>query len=190
MKKIFFVAIIILCCTFSIFLVKEILFPEEKRFYVNGLLFEKTKIDKIDIYYTSTLLQTFYFRNDPRKLKKIPFDVNSSIEYKNYVSYTPEALECKEINLAAWSIGSFFGKLGKDVKAGITETIEGKKNATIINCTTHEELTIILKAKAKKTRIYNEEEKCIIIEAKNCEVLKAVEGFIFGMLVKMTSQRR
>lgn len=190
-----FIVIIIAIFILGFFLIKSDL-AKQNNFEYKGLRFTKINLDNLT-FYTTTLflstdnkivLQTFNFRNDPKKLEKISFNVETRITKKSYVSFTPEALKCKkEATLAGWELGDFLGRIGSEVKAGVTEHSEENANASIINCSSSKDMVIILKAQAKKTRIYQdkENENCIILEARECQLIEAVERFILEMLLKM-----
>ncbi|MEM1535928.1 MAG: hypothetical protein QXQ82_01955 [Candidatus Pacearchaeota archaeon] len=193
-KKIFIFLLLIGIFFASVFfLKKEISGLSEPNFQYKSLEFVKTNLDNLTLYATSVLLknngismQTFYFRNDPRKLDKIPFDAEMNITKRGYVSFTPQALDCEEVNIAAWNIGYFFARIGTEMKAGVTEKTE-KSNATIINCSSSDrEMIVILKAQARKTKIYQDKENknCIIIEAKECKLIEATERLILEVLLK------
>ncbi|MEM4703044.1 MAG: hypothetical protein QXP53_00975 [Candidatus Pacearchaeota archaeon] len=176
-------------------------FVVKNNFNYNGLEFFKTTLYKETFFATKVNLTVknvknthiFYFRNDPRKLDRIPFSVNRKIATKTYVSFTKESLQCETVNLVAWNLGDFLGRMGSKVTGAVADP-ESSENGTklVVNCSSNKKEIIVLKAQASQTRVYQDanNEGCIIIEAKDCSIIEASERFILGMLVKKINEEK
>jgi len=187
--------LIIIFIILAIILASFFLFKGSNKdhFVYNNLEFYKINDSNLTWYTTNVTVNVknrsadylFYFRIDPRKTGKISFKDELNIFNKSYVSFSSESLSCEAANLVGWNLGDFLGRMGSKVSAGRTEKNDSNDTVKIINCSTDlNATTIILKANNSKSRIYLDKNNpnCIILEAKDCEIIEISERFIIKML--------
>lgn len=165
---------------------------EAKRFEYAGLEFEKTHYGEIPFYkakmtissITGNIIANYnlYLRNDPRKLKGIPIDGIIRLTPK-VVLAIDENLKCGDSTMAGTVLGQFFGAMGVSPTRGEIDLIKAEEmNVTYANCNLTTRDSIIIVVPGNKTEIVQENVDCYKIKVKECEILKAIERFILGII--------
>ncbi len=197
---------IILVLIFLIIVLVAIPDPEKyNKFKYHDFNFERTTFGTAFIYETTfdivkenrVVGYNLKLRKDPRTLENIPINF-SHFSKDIYFSFTPESTNCTgDILIAAFEIGQYLGNLGATVDAAVTENYSidttnemiNDTNVTnetlpIKNCSSTDSFVILLRPYSNETRVYQENEHCIVLEAKDCEVVEVSEKFILALLEK------
>lgn len=164
------------------------------KFTYKQLQFEKIQFGGIYVYETNlTLIKSGFptllnvrLRNDPRQLGKIPVNY-SSLKEKVYFTFPQETLNCSSDSLiAAFQVGQYLGNMGFSVTPAVTSNFSGN-TLPVVDCSNSSKTktVIYLKPFGNETRIYQESNGCIVLEARNCDVVQVSESFILSILEKV-----
>jgi hypothetical protein len=168
------------------------------KFTLNGYTFEKIPFGNISVYETNiTIIQrnqpfvySFRFRTDPRKLEKIPADISNFTMSKNgYFTFTPETLDCSgDALVGTFQVGQFLKAFGRNYTAAVTQNFSNNTLPDIKTCNDAKKTSsvIFLKPFSTQTKIHLDENNpnCVILEAKDCQVIEISERLILTILEK------
>jgi len=167
----------------------------QKEFSWHGIKFVKAPFGNSSIYlywtnFSTTVYKngsemstegTVYFRKNPRFIFGVDVEINDSIKFvKNktvYVSIEEPLRECEDNLFAVFGFGTFLTVYGLDIKGATANESLVRKNIPFVNCSTHENNTVIIIKSSKETAIKQTAENCYEISFKKCEILKALEKF-------------
>jgi hypothetical protein len=195
------VKIAVFCMLFVIiaFFVFLKIYKDINKFEYKGLIFEKQKFGKIDIYLTKiniyredgNFLYSLYLRNDPRKIESIPFNADIVFKKQAIGGFDPKVETCPDASLAAMEVGSFLSSLGIKVRGATTdENISKATGKTLASCENAKNITIILFKTANETKIYQQDKNCYIVDVANCKILEASERFILASILQIIEKSK
>jgi hypothetical protein len=186
-------ALIIFLVVFAIF------YQNASTFMYNGMKFKKVNMEGLRLYQTTftftkqegTFKFDLYLRNNPKDLDKIPVNIsNLMIRRGGFVSFDPRVSGCYGSNIAAHSIGNFFGALGMQIKGATTD--KNLSEEQIIDWKTCEDaknVTVIVVQKADATSIEKQGD-CYILNIGNCEIIPVAERFILETSVQLLNKNK
>lgn len=173
------------------------------RFTYQGLEFKKDHIGNIPLYthtyYADQIIRTsgslvrtnkaapvsIFLRNDPRKID-VPIDGKITyLEREKYVYITisSEGTLCEYSPIAVASLGSFLNQNGFEVKAGVTDEEEAKRdNLQYITCENTPDRMVITLQQGEQSSI-NVNGNCYTINIADCDILPPVEKFIVQSII-------
>ncbi len=166
-----------------------VLMNSSRHFTYKGVEFDIVKEGNLRLYRTAIPVDSnrvvttgkavanynFYFRNDPRSLKNIQFDVDDIIMRKNiYLNFTDD-FNCNG-----------YGIIGTANMVNLMTALGGKpmKNETA-KCEAPYEYTFIQLQEGDKTGIEQTGHSCYNLNINNCEVLKVTEKLMIEMLSRV-----
>lgn len=169
------------------------------KFIYAKLDFEKTQLGDIKFYSvripvlgrTGGVTGTFSmnFRNDPRELEYIDYDVpNNKIKFKKenvtYISFNPDMTTCEDNAIAISAFSGFLQGLGKLNISSATTYYDFSRdnNLPYKTCENSPDNTVILLDSGEKTEIKRISDKCYSITYNNCEILPVTEKFMLIIL--------
>ncbi len=179
-----FMVIIIL-----VFFVSYTIIQEMNNFEYQGMSFTKEMFGEIPVYHHYYYYNTpegelvrynLYLRNDPRKNSApITGDIIMSIGTTTYLSVDGNALQhCEYSSVAIANLASFLtSNLIRVKSAAPDKTLAEEAKTTYATCDTHPEDIVIILTTGNETKISEENNRCYVITAANCEILQAVEKF-------------
>lgn len=164
---------------------------ESNRFDYMGLRFFKYKQGNLNFYYATmpavkisgSVINdnvTFYFREDPRKLKDIK--INETIILKNIVFLVadPNAMNCEDSVLSGATLAMYLGKSGlRTFGATLNKTEADETNIRYTECREKSLESVIVFRQGEENKIIINGD-CSILEFKNCEIMNITERFIMG----------
>ena len=203
-----------------LFLLAHSFFQSLKTFEYQGLEFSKEKFGDIPLYYyyyytnpsyaTGNVIQNeprminLYLRHDPRT-NEIPVDGNLEFQRGKFIYITLNSTgltECPYSTLALAGLSSFFGQNGFEIKGGVPDEAEAKKdNLEYITCEQHPDNSVILIKSGDETKIKRDSKtvytavdgklagksteysNCYTITVANCEILQATEKFMTQSII-------
>jgi len=167
---------------------------------------EKIKYDKLDLYHTKMLLTrqdksqvyyNLYLRNDPRK-NNILINANIKLKSNNftYITIDDDLKNCQGLNPALVDLSAFISAINLDVKAGVlNKTIAEENNVPFVTCdnkNTNSIITLEVAGKKQGEENYTQilqNGDCYMIKIQDCEIRKATERFILGLISYSKGQR-
>jgi hypothetical protein len=169
------------------------------KFVYLKLDFEKTRLGDIRFYSTRIPVANFNgevtgtfsmnFRNDPRKLEYIDYDVpENKIKFKKdnitYISFNPDMETCEDSALALITFSNFLRDFGQLNISSATTYYDFSRdnNLSYRTCENSPDNTVILLDSGDKTEIKKISDKCYSITYNNCEILPATEKFMLIIL--------
>lgn len=169
------------------------------RFVYAKIDFEKTQLEDIKFYSTKIpvadrngeISGTFSmnFRNDPRELEYIDYDVpDNKIKFKKenvtYISFNPDMETCEDNGIALIAFAGFLRGLGQINISSATTYYDFSRdnNLPYKTCENSPDNTVILLDSGEKTEIKRISDKCYSITYNNCEILPATEKFMIIIL--------
>lgn len=190
---------IIISIVFVVFIGIYFYIQSLKTFEFAGVKFDKIKEGQLMIYHArfpvfynaNNVFYNLYLRNDPRK-NNASIDENMNLKFypEVIISHSFEAANCGgDGAIAAGNLAMFLKQAGG--RDNITGALSDKSpaeelNLSFANCSNAKNRTVILIQKSDKLSIEQNEEykNCYIINAGNCENIKAVERFILAIIAK------
>ncbi len=168
-------------------------------FVYNKLDFQKTQLGDIKFYSTKIPVTnldgevsgsySLNFRNDPRELESIGYDVpNNQVIFKKenvtYISFNPDMQVCEDNGIALINFASFLRDFGNlEISSAVTDYDYSKENnLSFVTCEISPDNTVILLDSGEKTEIKRISKKCYQITYADCEILPATEKFILIIL--------
>lgn len=167
---------------------------ESKKFDYAGLRFEKIMFDKLLLYHGKIPIismagnvianYNLYLRNDPRKLENIKINGNIRLTQKVIVSLDNGAEKgCSDAGIAGANFFSFLKAAGLNVGvAYINQTYARERNGDYVICSDSGNESVIIIKQSKENKITQEKNNCYVIEFKECDILKATERFMIGII--------
>ncbi len=169
------------------------------KFVYIKLDFEKTQLGDIKFYSTKIPVAnrdgevsgtfSMNFRNDPRKLEYIDYDVpDNKIKFKKenitYISFNPDMETCEDNGIALIAFSSFLRGLGQINVSSATTYYDFSRDNNIPykTCENSPDNTVILLDSGEKTEIKRISDKCYSITYNNCEILPVTEKFMLIIL--------
>ena len=169
------------------------------KFVYIKLDFEKTQLGDVRFYSTripianpnGDITGTFSmnFRNDPRELEYIDYEVpNNKVKFKKekviYISLNPDMKTCEDNSIALIAFSSFLQGLGQLNVSSATTYYDFSRdnNLSYKTCENSPDNTVILLDSGEKTEIKRISDRCYSITYNNCEILHATEKFMLIIL--------
>ncbi len=175
----FFVGIFILINSMNHFTYKGIKFEIDRKTLVGKTIY-KTSLPvgsdkKVTLGKVIAGHYNFYLRNDPRKLEKIPFDVEELVMRKQIVLNFTENFNCD---------GD--GIIGVANLMNLMVALKGEpiKNESLV-CDPGREYTFIQLQQGNETSIEQFDNTCYNLNINNCEVLQVTEKLMVEMLARV-----
>ena len=182
-----FMIILLVAVTSSYYIYKS-----SRHFNYAGLTFYKAKEGNLDLILTYFPLYNssvdvfaslpYYLRNDPRKLAYI--EIKDKLQVNNSVGVViDDSLgNCSEGNLADLQLSVFLEEIKKKTFTGtfnrtLAQNISGLQ---YVNCSIADNYSILAFRAGNESMIFKEN-KCYILEVKDCEMMKVAERFIIGL---------
>jgi hypothetical protein len=151
-----------------------------------SVIFYTAKVPLINPQGTVYKYAEIDFRNDPRKLKSIPVNIEEIKVNADKVFYTAyDNLKiCEDNMLAAVNLDTFLSDTGiKNKRSGLAnESYARETNLTYVNCNTNPENTVLLIKNGPETKIEQTAENCYEIISNDCDILQAIERFQLAVL--------
>ena len=169
------------------------------KFVYIKLDFEKTQLGNIKFYSTKIPVAnaggdiigvySMNFRNDPRKLEYIDYDVpDNKIKFKKenvtYISFNPDMKACGNTTIALMNLAGFLKDFGNlNISSAVTYyDYAMDNNLSYITCENSPDNTVIIIDEGEKTEIKKISGECYSITYNNCEIMPATEKFILIIL--------
>ncbi len=166
-----------------------------KNFEYNGLKFYKEK-EGTNLFYKSLLgFVTAWgeevpfilrLKNDPRELAKIPIDGDIRLNKEAIISLSPEIADCPHMYSTLVDFGIILKAFGVTASGATTDADYARENnATLADCRSSLNKTVIVMQEGNKTQISQEKiifKNCYVIEIANCEVREGFERFILNFI--------
>lgn len=164
------------------------------KFEYGGINFDKVKYGELQMYHSIIPIKdtsrnvvanyNLYLRNDPRTLSKI--NINGDILLmKNTVVSVDEKAEngCNDSGIAGGNFFSFLKIAGIKAKVGyVNQTYAQEKNASYFSCNDASGQSVIILRSGEKNEINMISQDCYEIQFEGCDILKASERFMVGMI--------
>ena len=175
-----------------VFLLSYFIINSNNYFEYNGLKFNAEKYGEIIMYKTIFPLYSsitgnhvadynLYLRNDPRKLKDIPFNGEMNLK-KDIIIYNKDELKCDGYGiLAVVNMNNFFKSQVFDINFFKNETLK---------CDSEGRYMFIQIQESNETNIEQFGPSCYYLNVNDCEILEVTEKFIMESLTKINLDER
>jgi len=167
------------------FIVFALIINSMKHFEYEGIEFDVIREGKVIFYHTSfpiiynekNLIYNVYLRNDPRKLKDIPFEGSLNLLEMMVINNT-ESFVCEgHGGIAMYNFQQILGAFG----------IELMKDPDA-NCDPYGRYMFVKIQPGNVTSIEQTGPACYNFNVNNCEILKVTEKFLVETLVKLLGE--
>ena len=195
-KQLRYIVIIMMGVLAIIFVSYAWMYFTSKYDYMN-LEFQKTQLGEIIFHSTRipivgennkiTSAYSINFRNDPRRLEKIPSPASPPAfihEKTVYLSINPEMEACELNSVAIMTLSGFlrdFANLTIEAAFSDSEYAE-QTNYSYVTCDSHMDYTVLILNSGDETKIEKTGAHCYELTYANCEIMPVTEKFMVEIM--------